>query len=262
MAVREGDGLGPGPASRTRFPFRPRRRSAILAGLHPGRPDRSAGVVVAIDGPAGSGKSTLARLLARRLGFRFLDSGAMYRALTLKALRAGVDAGDEAAVADLLGRSDIRLEDGAEGQRTLLDGEDVSKAIREAAVNAAVSRVAAHARVRRGMVERQHRFAREGAAGVVVEGRDIGTVGFPDAAVKFYLDASPAERARRRAVQTGGAPDRELDAMALRDAQDSGRTVAPLRAAGDAETVDTTGLTVGQVLEALLASVGRRLKGA
>lgn len=202
-------------------------------------------------------------MLAARLGFRFLDSGAMYRALTLKALRAGVDPGDESATAALLQGTELRLVDAADGQRVFLDGEDVSAEIRGRAATAAVSRVAAHALVREGMVERQRAFARQGGkGGVVVEGRDIGTVVFPDAAVKFFIDASPAERARRRAAQTGGAQEKEQAAIAKRDAADSGRKVAPLRVAGDAERVDTTGMSVEQVLEALLASVGRRLKGA
>jgi cytidylate kinase len=231
--------------------------------LHPGSDPGSAGTVVTIDGPAGSGKSTLARLLADRLGFRFLDSGAMYRALTLKALRGGVDPADEDATAALLRRTEIRLADGSGGQRAYLDGEDVSEAIRGPAVTAAVSRVAAHRRVREGMVERQRAFVREGRGrGVVVEGRDIGTVVFPDAAVKFFLDAVPEERARRRAAQTGGPAEVELEAMRRRDAADAGRAVAPLRAAGDAEAVDTTGRTVEQVLEDLLRKVRGRLKGA
>lgn len=231
--------------------------------MHPGSTDRSAGIVVAIDGPAGSGKSTLARLLAGRLGFRFLDSGAMYRALTLKALRDGVDPGDEDAMAALSASSDIRLADGPSGQRTLLDGADVSAEIREADVNAAVSRVAANARVREDMKERQRSFARQpGARGVVVEGRDIGTVVFPDAAVKFYLDAKPEVRARRRAAQTGGRPEDEETSLQRRDAADTGRMVAPLKAAMDAELVDTTAMTVEQALEVLLSAARRRLKGA
>ncbi len=220
-----------------------------------------AGVVVAIDGPAGSGKSTLARLLAARLLFRYLDSGALYRSLTLKALRTGADPGDGPGLARLLAGTRIELRDGEGGQAVLLDGEDVSAEIRGAAATAAVSRVAAHPEVRAGMAPRQRDYAGRGG-GVVAEGRDIGTVIFPDAAVKFYLDASPGERARRRAAETGGRPEDERDAMAERDARDFGRRVAPLRAAADAEVVDTTGLTVEQVLEALLARVRGRLGGA
>ncbi|HEU4394115.1 MAG TPA: (d)CMP kinase [Planctomycetota bacterium] len=222
-----------------------------------------AGAVVAIDGPAGSGKSTLARLLADRLGFLFLDSGAMYRALTWKALRQGVDPADGDATAALLRGTEIRLQPATPRARTLLDGRDVSTEIRGPEVTAAVSRVAAHPGVRAGMVDRQRAFVREGGGrGVVVEGRDIGTVVFPDAAVKFFLDATPAERARRRAAETGGTADAELHAMKRRDAADEGRAVAPLRAAADAERVDTTGLTVEQVLDALLDRVRRRLGGS
>ena len=231
--------------------------------MHPGSTPEKAGAVVAIDGPAGSGKSTLARLLADRLGFLFLDSGAMYRALTWKALRQGVDPADGDATAALLRGTEIRLQHATPRARTLLDGRDVSTEIRGPEVTAAVSRVAAHPGVRAGMVERQRAFVREGGGrGVVVEGRDIGTVVFPDAAVKFFLDATPAERARRRAAETGGTAETEMDAMKRRDAADEGRAVAPLRAAADAERVDTTGLTVEQVLDALLDRVRRRLGGS
>jgi len=245
------------------FPSKEAGPRAIVVRLHPGSTPGSAGTVVAIDGPAGSGKSTLARLLADRLGFRFLDSGAMYRALTWKALQRGVDPTDGAATAALLAGTEIRLQDAAPASRVLLDGRDVSSAIRGAEVTAAVSRVAAHPEVRAGMVDRQRAFVREGSGrGVVVEGRDIGTVVFPDAAVKFFLDASPEERARRRAAETGGGQAAELESIRRRDDADSGRAVAPLRAADDAERVDTTGLTVEQVLEALLARVRRRLGGS
>lgn len=229
--------------------------------MHPGSTDRSAGVVVAIDGPAGSGKSTLARLLAARLGFRYLDSGALYRSLTVKALRRGVDPGDGPGLARLLVGTSIEISDEGGRQTVRLDGEDVSAAIRGPEATAAVSRVAAHPEVRAGMAPRQ-RAAAAGGGGIVAEGRDIGTVIFPDAAVKFYLDASPGERARRRAAETGGRPEDEREAMAARDAQDAGRRVAPLRAAADAVVVDTTGRTVEQVLEVLLAAVRGRRGGA
>jgi cytidylate kinase len=210
-----------------------------------------------MDGPAGSGKSTLARRLAARLGFRFLDSGAMYRALTLKALRGGRDPGDEAAMAALLSTTTVRLVDAPGGQRTLLDGDDVTDAIREPAVNAAVARVAALAKVREGMVARQREYANAAGPGCVVEGRDMGSVVFPGARVKFYLDASPEERARRRARQSGQPEGEVLASQRERDAQDRGRAVAPLKVADGAAVIDTTGLTVDEVLERLLDGVRR-----
>jgi cytidylate kinase len=229
--------------------------------LHPGSPDRSAGLVVAIDGPAGSGKSTLARLLAARLGFRFLDSGALYRSLTLKALREGVSEDDGPALARLLDRTRIELEDVDGDHRVLLDGADVSAPVRSPEVTAAVSVVAAHPEVRERMAPRQRAYAGRGG-GVVAEGRDMGSVIFPDARVKVYLDADASERARRRALQTG-EPERDVRAaMESRDRKDSTREFAPLRAAEDAERVDTTGKTVEQVLEVLLAKVRGRLGGA
>jgi cytidylate kinase len=234
--------------------------------LHPGAPDRSSGVVVAIDGPAGSGKSTVARLLAARLGFRFLDSGALYRSLTWKALRAGTDPADGPGCARLLDGSRIELEDAGGSHRALLDGEDVSLPIRGPAVTAAVSQVAAHAEVRERMVPRQRAYAAraraDGCGGVVAEGRDMGTVIFPDAAVKFFLDASAEERARRRALQSGEPEDAVRDALAARDHRDSTREIAPLRIAADAVLVDTTGRSVEQVLDLLLAGVRERLGGA
>ncbi len=217
-------------------------------------------VVVAIDGPAGSGKSTLARRLAGRLGWRFLDSGAMYRSLTLKALRRGVDVDDGPALAALLAASDIRLVEDPAGQRALLDGEDVSAAIRSPEVNGAVSAVAARPEVRDAMKPRQRAFAREGGD-VVVEGRDMGTVVFPEARVKVYLDALPEVRARRRALQTGESEGSVRASLDARDASDSGRAVAPLRAAADAVIVDTTPLDADEVLDALLAIVRGKVPG-
>lgn len=220
-------------------------------------------MVVAIDGPAGSGKSTLARLLAGRLGFRFLDSGAMYRALTWKALREGVDPADEDALTTLLAGTGIVLKDAPGGQRTFVDEVDVSREIRGADVNSAVSQVAAHAKVRDGIVRLQRVYVgKVGGPGVVVEGRDIATVVFPDARVKFYLDATPKERARRRALQTGLAAKDELESIGKRDKQDTTRMTAPLRAALDAVLVDTTGRTVEEVLETLFAESRKRLDGA
>jgi len=229
--------------------------------LDPGSTDRSAGIVVAIDGPAGSGKSTLARLLAARLGFRFLDSGALYRSLTWKALREGTAPSDGPGLARLLDGSRIELEDVGGKHRVLLDGEDVSGPIRGPEVTGAVSRVAAHPEVRERMAPRQRAYAGRGG-GVVAEGRDMGTVIFPDARVKIFLNASSAERARRRALETGRPEGEVEEAMATRDRADSTREIAPLSIARDAEVVDTTGLTIEEVLEAVLRSVQGRLGGA
>lgn len=201
--------------------------------------------VVAIDGPAGSGKSTAARLLAGRLGWRYLDSGALYRCVALLARRRGVAAGDSAALAELTRAADIRLD----GARAWLDGEDVSEAIRTPEISRLVSRVAMVPEVREGMVRIQ-RAAYPGED-MVVEGRDIGSVVFPDAARKFYLTASPEERARRRARDTGRDPEEELRDLGERDARDSERAHSPLVRAEGALEVDTTGLGIGEVVERL-----------
>ncbi len=200
-------------------------------------------------------------MLAGRLGFRFLDSGAMYRALTLKALRNGVDPADEASLARLLRGTTVSLEESPAGQRVLLDGEDVSVEIRGTEVTRVVPEVAALPGVRKGILALQRSFA-AAPGGVVAEGRDMGTVVFPNAAVKIFLDADPGERARRRARQTGEPVDAVLAAQTARDAHDSGRKASPLHAAADAKRLDTTGLSVEQVLERLLAAVKAKPPGA
>ncbi len=210
--------------------------------------------IIAIDGPAGAGKSTVARRLAARLGYRFLDTGALYRTVTLAALRAGLDPDDEERVAALAESVSVVLEPGDDGVRALLDGEDVSSEIRGSAVTTAVSTVAALPRVRAAMIPLQRAIAAE--RGVVAEGRDIGTVVFPDADVKFYLDADPAVRAGRRAAERGDADVQQVEAeIVARDRQDSGRAVAPLRAAEDAVRLDTTDLSIDDVVERLVAAV-------
>lgn len=203
-------------------------------------------LVVALDGPAGAGKSTVSRLLARRLGVPYLDTGAMYRCVTVAALRRGVDLADHAALGRLA--TGIALEITAE--RVLLDGDDVTTAIRSAEVNAAVSIVAAVPAVRAEMRAQQRRWAeREG--GGVVEGRDIGSVVFPDATLKVYLTASPRERARRRAAEAGGDVEEIARSIAERDRIDSTRDDSPLVAADGSVIVETDGLTIGEVVETL-----------
>lgn len=216
-------------------------------------------VVVAIDGPAGSGKSTVAKRLAEALDLFYLDTGAMYRAVTLAALSAGIDPSDEKAVAELADRVDIELRsDGT----VLLDGVDATAAIRSEAVNAAVSVVAANQAVRRELVDRQRRWTRLRGGGVL-EGRDIGSVVFPDADLKVYLTASADVRARRRAGEQvdGALRDDTVEAvardLARRDALDSGRTHDPLKVADDAEVVDTSDLTVDGVVELLVSMLDR-----
>jgi cytidylate kinase len=204
--------------------------------------------VVAIDGPSGSGKSTVARGVAARLGLHVLDTGAMYRSVTLAALRAGIDLADPAACGDIARAVAVSLEDAL----VMLDGADVSAEIRGPEVTAAVSTVSAHPEVRRELVARQRAWV-EGHGGGVVEGRDIGTVVFPEAAVKVFLTASDAERAARRhrdeaaaarAVEVGAV----REDLARRDALDSSRTASPLRAADDALVLDTTGRAVEDVV--------------
>jgi CMP/dCMP kinase len=199
-------------------------------------------MVIAIDGPAGAGKSTVARGVAEALGFTYLDSGAMYRAVALAALRDGIDPDDGEALGELARRLGIRLGDGRVG----LDGEDVTAAIREPEVTEAASRVSVHPQVREAMVARQRELIDAGR--YVAEGRDIGTVVSPDAPLKVYLTASAEERARRRAAESGGDASEVLEAQTERDARDTEREIGSLRQADDAELIDTTGLGVEQVI--------------
>jgi len=208
--------------------------------------------VVAIDGPSGSGKSTIARGVATALGMATLDTGAMYRAVTVAVLRAGAAPDDGVAAADLA--ADARIE--IEGGRTRLDGDDVSDEIRSPAVTAAVSTVAAHPAVRAELVARQRAWVARHDGGVV-EGRDIGSVVFPHAAVKVYLTASEDERARRRQLDEAAARrDRTLDdlrtSMAARDAADSRRAASPLVTADGAIVVDTTNRTPGDIVDEIV----------
>ena len=205
--------------------------------------------VIAIDGPAGSGKSTVARALARRLGLDYLDTGAMYRCVTFAALQACIDPADTEAVADLAGKIDISLGQPPEGKVTV-DGVDATAAIRGPEVSGAVSVVAANPGVRREMVRRQQAWAADHDGGVV-EGRDIGTVVFPDAELKVFLTASDEERARRRGMETGGA-GWVAGNIAQRDRLDSTRAVSPMVPAADAVQIDTTGRTVDHIVDEVM----------
>jgi len=207
-------------------------------------------VVVAIDGPAGAGKSTVARALARKLGFRHLDSGAMYRAVALLALeQPGREPGELARGAS------IELVGGA-GARVLLDERDVSEAVRSPEVSAEASRVAADPSVREALVARQRALVADGDW--VVEGRDIGSVVAPEAAVKVFLTADPEERARRRAAEQGGELASVLAEQARRDERDRKRAHSPLRPAAGAVTLDTSALSVEQVVDRIAALVRER----
>jgi cytidylate kinase len=221
------------------------------------------GVVVAIDGPAGAGKSTVASHLARRFGLMNLETGAMYRALALKALRTGTVVDDGDAVLALTRSTRIVLEPGESGNRVLLDGAEVTNELRAPEVTTAASHVSVHGPVREWMVTAQRSLGRASANGVVMEGRDIGTVVFPDASVKIFLDASVEARGDRRfAQQPNGAASRDslLHAMRERDTRDRSRLESPLRPADDAVILDTTGLSLDEVLQRTEALVAARLR--
>jgi CMP/dCMP kinase len=199
-------------------------------------------MVVAIDGPAGAGKSSVARELARALGFTYLNSGSMYRAVGLLTLREGGAASEQAE------RLEIEL-----GDRVVVNGEDVTDELRAPDVSEAASRVATNDKVRAALVGKQRELLSEGDW--VVEGRDIGTVVAPDAALKIFLTASPEERARRRAAELGTDVDTVLRDQALRDAQDEGREHSPLEMAPGAVALDTTGMTLDEVVQHIVGLV-------
>ncbi|MDI6709501.1 MAG: (d)CMP kinase [Thermoanaerobacterales bacterium] len=214
--------------------------------------------VVAIDGPAGAGKSTVARLVAREIGYRYVDTGAMYRALTLLALRKGIPCDAEDLVAELAARARIIMNGDGPVPSVILDGEDVGTAIRQPEVSRHVSLVARIPAVRERLTELQRRMAAAGR--VVMEGRDIGTVVLPHAEHKFFITASAEERARRRQRELAAAGRQcDLDVLAReiarRDFIDSTREVAPLRPAPDALVIDTTERTIDQVVEMIVREV-------
>jgi cytidylate kinase len=226
---------------------------------------RAKGLIIAIDGPAGAGKSTVARELARHLGYVYVDTGAMYRVVGLVARERGIEADDGTRLGELAGRLAIRFEAPPGGdQAVFADGRDVTAAIREQAVGEWASKVSTQAEVRGRLVAAQRQIACEG--GAVLEGRDIGTVVFPDADLKFFLEASAEERALRRYRQLRSRGE-SADLAAIvaeiegRDRRDRSRTHSPLRCAPDAERVDTTHLSMEQVLSLLLGRCRERLSG-
>jgi cytidylate kinase len=213
--------------------------------------------VIAIDGPAGAGKSTVGRALAGRLGVEYLDTGAMYRAMTFAAQRRGVVEGDLDEVAAMAPDVEIVIAHGT----VLVDGEDATAAIRGREVTEAVSQVAANPEVRRVLVDRQRAWVAERGGGVV-EGRDIGTVVFPDADLKLYVTASPRVRAERRVLEIGGDVAEVEASIIHRDRLDSDRDHSPLTEADDAVTVDTTGMTIDQVVDHIVGLLDVDARGS
>jgi CMP/dCMP kinase len=229
-------------------------RACYTAGFVSGTDSGQRRLVIAIDGPSGAGKGTVARAVASRLGYRHVDTGAMYRAIAWLAMERGVSLEDQPAVSALAAGARLEITDGS----VRIDGHDVTQAIRTPAIDRSAAAVARIPGVRRALVERQRALGSTG--GIVMEGRDIGTVVFPGADVKIYLDADPAERARRRAADpahAGGATGlpEVASAMADRDRQDTTRSTSPLIVAPDAVRVDTTALDVNEVVGKVMAIV-------
>jgi cytidylate kinase len=216
-------------------------------------------MIIAIDGPSGSGKSTLGRMLARELNLLYIDTGSMYRAVALATIEAGIDPNDTEAVTTLASSADIDLEGDPDSLKVLLNGREVTEEIRSESVTAMSSVVSTIPGVRRAMVARQRALGRRGA---VLNGRDIGTVVFPDADIKFFLDAAPKERAERRfkedrLTHSDVSFEQTLAEMVERDRRDSTRADSPLKVADDAIVVDSSGLSIQQVFERMMEHVHR-----
>jgi len=221
------------------------------------------GIRIAIDGPAAAGKSTIAKLVAETLGYTYIDTGAMYRALTYKALKENINIGQADELGELLASTDIKLIPSLSGQAVYLDGEDVSEEIRTREVTSAVSEVSSHRQVREDMVGRQQEMVKNGS--VVMDGRDIGTQVIPDAELKIFMSASVEERARRRQLdnENRGIPSsmevlqKEIE---LRDKMDSERETSPLKKAEDAIYIDTTELTIEQAASEIIRLARERIE--
>lgn len=230
----------------------------------PRRPASGRRIIVAIDGPAGAGKSTIARHLARHFGLLNLETGAMYRAFALKALRGGLPLDESAALEALSQETTIRLEPGEEENRVLLDGEDVTGQLRNPTVTDAASRVSAIPAVRAWMVRLQQQLGAQG--GIVMEGRDIGTVVFPRAEVKIFLDAAPEVRGLRRFDQLGDKPAQQPEEVIRdlreRDTRDRNRKDSPLRPAPDAVLLDSTYMTLDEAVRAAESIVAEKMEDA
>lgn len=216
------------------------------------------GLVIALDGPSGAGKSTIARLLAQKLGYIYIDTGAMYRAIGWKAKQECIDPADEQKLAELCLRTEVSIKNDNSDPRVYVDGRDVSGEIRTPEMGMMASSVSKSPAVRARLLTLQRDLGRNG--GVVMDGRDIGTVVFPDAEVKFYLDASAEERGRRRYLELKAkGMDVELAQITKeiqdRDKQDSGRALAPLKKAEDAQLLDSTGVSIDDVLATMLSAV-------
>ena len=216
-------------------------------------------MIIAIDGPSGAGKSTLGRMLARELNLLYIDTGSMYRAVALATIEAGIDPNDTEAVTTLASQADIDLEGDPDSLKVLLNGREVTEEIRSESVTAMSSVVSTIPGVRRAMVARQRALGQRGA---VLNGRDIGTVVFPDADIKFFLDAAPKERAERRfkedrLTNSDVSFEQTLAEMVERDRRDSTRADSPLKVADDAIVVDSSGLSIQQVFERMMEHVHR-----
>lgn len=226
---------------------------------------RKNGLVIAIDGPSGAGKSTLARLLASRLGYVYIDTGAMYRAVGWKAKQEGTDPADERKLASLCGRVSVTIRHDADGQRIFVDGAEVTAEIRTPEMGMMASAVSRSPAVRARLLTLQRSLGAEG--GVVMDGRDIGTVVFPGADVKFFLDASAEERGRRRHAELrekgmNVGLERITQEIRDRDRQDSGRAIAPLKRADDAIPIDSSAMTLDEVLAVMLSHIGKGTSGS